>query len=118
MHDIEQRRPEETEERTELGEVEKRTIQQEVRNFVQPRNKFEDDITRLLDLSLDSALPDLKQIGGQEGLEGGDPIEPLSAIKEITHPKLSGLKHPFATVHKAIVDVCMIKQGEKEGLLA
>jgi len=42
--DIEQWRQKEIEDGTELGEVEKMTRQQEVRDYVQCRNKFEDNM--------------------------------------------------------------------------
>jgi len=43
-YDIEQWRPEEIDDGTELGEAEKMTLQQEVRDYVQRRNKFEDNM--------------------------------------------------------------------------
>jgi len=47
----------------------------------------------------------------------GDPIERLSATKEITQ-NFQDSKHPIATVCKAMTDFFLIKQGEKEGLHA
>jgi len=49
---IEQWRPEEIEDGTELGEVEKMMLQQEVRDYVQRRNKFEGNMYKAFRLIL------------------------------------------------------------------
>jgi len=50
--DIEQWRPEEMEDGTELGEAEKIELQQEVRDHGQRRNKFEDNMHKAFGLIL------------------------------------------------------------------
>jgi len=51
-YDMEHWRPEKIEDGTELGEVEKMILQQEVRDYVQCRNKFEDDMHKTFGLIL------------------------------------------------------------------
>ena len=119
MYDIDLWRPEEIEDGTQLGEVEKMVLQQEVRAYVQIRNKFEDNMYKAFGLiygqctiRLKNKLDDRKDWKALK--DKGDPIQLLTAIKEITQ-NFQDSKYPIATVHKAITDILTIKQGEKEG---
>ena len=122
VYDIELWRPEEIEEGTELGEVEKMVLQQEVRAYVQIRNKFEDNMYKAFGLIYGQCTTGLKnKLEARKDWEAlkdkGDPIQLLTAIKEITQ-NFQDSKYPIAAVHKSIVDFFAIKQGEKEGLPA
>ena len=122
VYDMEQWRPEEIEDGTVLGEVEKMIIQQEVRDYVLRRNKFEDNMYKAFGLILGQCTTRLKnKLEAKKDWkvikDKGDPIQLLTAIKEITQ-NFQDSKYPIATVHKAITDFFMIKQGEKEGLPA
>jgi len=96
--------------------------QQEVRDCVQCRNKFEDNMHKGLGLILGQCatrlVNTLQNRKDWKTIEAkGDPIKLSSAIKEITQ-NFQDSKCPIATVHKAITNFFLIKQGEKEGLLA
>jgi len=118
--DMEQWRPEEIDDGTELGEAEKMTLQQEVRDHVQGGNKFEDNMCKAFGLILGQCTARLvnppQNKKNWKTIEAkGDPIEHLSAIKEITQ-NFQDSKHPIATVYKTITDFFLVKQGEKKGL--
>jgi len=121
-YDIEQWRPVEIDDGAELGEVEKMILQQEERDNVQRRNKFEDNMYKAFGLILGQCttrlVNTLQNRKDWKIIEvKGDPINILSAIKEITQ-NFQDSKYPIISAHKAITDFFLIKQGEKERLPA
>ena len=104
VYDMEQWRPEEIEDGTVLGEVEKMIIQQEVRDYVLRRNKFEDNMYKAFGLILGQCTTRLKnKLEARKDWkvlkDKGDPIQLLTAIKEITQ-NFQDSKYPIATVHQ------------------
>ena len=97
-------------------------LQQEVRDYVQRRNKFEDNMYKAYGLIYGQCTTKLRnKLEQRKDFEvikdKGDPIKLLSAIKEITQ-NFQDTTYPIATVHKALCDFVTLKQGDKEGLAA
>ena len=100
---------------TAMSEVDKMIIQAEVKQFVEHKAKYVDNMNKAYALILGQCTLGLK--GKLEGRKDwaniDDPIKLLRAIKELTH-NYQDSKYPIASIYKSIKTFINIKQDEKE----
>ena len=120
--DMEYYRPEIEADEDDLDFVDKMILQQEVKDYVLRKKKYEDNMNKAYGLILGQCTQGVKnkleaRQNWRELEEEHNPINLLKAIKEITQDYQDS-KYPIASIYKSLATLFNIKQDEKEGLTA